>query len=296
MFISNKLVYIQLEKTACTHIASLLSKYIGGTQFKKHNTIDKYNQNKLLNSNQLIVGSIRNPWDWYVSLWAFATKGDERIYKNVTKRSLRNALKTYSGVDEPGNFICWFKQKPFQRSLNTIFNSYRGLRSECNKPVNIWQECYRNPEEVANFRRWLKLIYNPNRAYDLGIGYGQNPLSKVAGLMTYRYCRLYTQNFFEESKKQQLTTITELTNFEREFNILDETIQVENLESDLISVLQKANYQLSPEQYNSIIQSPKTNKSKHLDTSDYYDAETIDLIAEKEKLIIDKYSYSPPLI
>ena len=70
MFITDKLIYIQMNKTACTHIASLLSKHIGGKQIGKHNWLEHYDTEKF------ICGSIRNPWEWYISLWAFGCKGE----------------------------------------------------------------------------------------------------------------------------------------------------------------------------------------------------------------------------
>ena len=291
MFVAKNLIYIQLEKTACSHIAYLLSQCIEGEQVLKHNPLKEYPTDKT------IIGSIRNPWDWYVSLWAYSSQGDSTIYKAITNRSIKNALKIHSGVSNPANFTSWLKQNPLKRGLSTALNSYKGLYSEWRKPVKIWQECYQDLGQVSKFRQWLKLVYDPRRTYDFGIvGYGQNSLSSFAGLMTFRYCRLYTKDFFTESNKHKPKTIDQLVDFDREFNILDEAIKVENLEFDLINAIQKANYQLKEEQYNLINQAPKTNTSKRFDVSHYYDQETADLVAEKEKFLIDKYKYLPPKI
>ena len=294
MFIADKLIYLQLPKTACTHISYLLSKSIGGIQFKKHNAIDEYNRHELIDDNKLIVGSIRNPWDWYVSLWAYSTKG--KIYQNVSRRSFRNALKTHSGVDLPDEFIKWLIKHPFKRGLSTVLNSYKGSYSEWNKPIETWKKCYQPSQDPQVFKQWLKLIHDPERAYDLGVGYGQNSLKSFAGLMTYRYCQLFHRNFLLESKKNNIADLNELMDFDKSHNILDEIIRVENIESDVFRVLNKLNYQLDTEQLGLIKQSKKTNKSKHLHFSHYYDRETIDLVAQKEKFIIEKYSYLPPLI
>ena len=45
-----------------------------------------------------------------------------------------------------------------------------------------------------------------------------------------------------------------------------------------------------------IINSGKTNVSKHKDFSYYYDKETSDCVNAMEKLIIEKYGYKPPSI
>ena len=52
MFISRKIIYLQLQKTACSHIAKLLLSCIGGKQVGKHNWLQEYDTNKH------IIGSI----------------------------------------------------------------------------------------------------------------------------------------------------------------------------------------------------------------------------------------------
>ena len=67
MFVSEKLLYIELPKTACSQIRDLLKHLVGGQNIGKHNRPSE----ELVSSERVIIGSIRNPWDWYVSLWAF---------------------------------------------------------------------------------------------------------------------------------------------------------------------------------------------------------------------------------
>jgi hypothetical protein len=56
MFITDKLVYVQLQKTGSTHIARLLERTVGGEQRGKHNPATQ----ELLDSSRIIVSSIRN--------------------------------------------------------------------------------------------------------------------------------------------------------------------------------------------------------------------------------------------
>jgi hypothetical protein len=68
------------------------------------------------------------------------------------------------------------------------------------------------------------------------------------------------------------------------------------MENDLIQALESAGYKLSDQQIGTIKSGSenRTNPSQHLPTEFYYDDETVDLVARNEKLIIEKYSYSPP--
>lgn len=288
MFESENIIYIQLEKTGCTHIASLLSELFGGTQIKKHNPLDNFDTDKL------IIGSIRNPWDWYVSLWAFSTKGDETIYKNVTKRSIKNALKRFSGSDDQANFTKWLKNAPLKRGIATGSNSFRGIWAESQKPVSLWRQSYEDPYDPAKFKLWLKLIMDSRRADDLGNGYGQHAIGKFAGLMTYRYCRLYLKNFLRESRINTINSLDSLYHLDKTANVLDGMIKTENLESDLLEVLKKSGLSLSEEQVKQVLDRPKINTSQRFDTGVYYDSETVALVASKERFIVDKYNYQPP--
>ena len=82
MFISDKLVYIQLQKTGCTHIAKLLADLFKGKQIRKHGcaTPDQ------IKEHDYFVSSIRNPWDWYLSLWTFGAQGRGSLRRNLTTK------------------------------------------------------------------------------------------------------------------------------------------------------------------------------------------------------------------
>ena len=290
MYCADRLIYLQLEKTACTHISKLLSYCVSGEQVEKHNPLRDYDASKL------IVGSIRNPWNWYVSLWAYGAKGEGMIRKSTTRRSFQNALKLYSGTYDPFQFSSWLRKSPFKHSMQTLVNSPRGIWSELNKPVGDWKKSYEDPYDPACFRQWLELILGSARQYGVGVGYAQNSLSSFAGLMTYRYCRLYLRDFVTLSQKCPAYTLDQLISLDQDHNLLDGIIRTEFLESDLIKVLEQANYTIDDQKLSAIHSSPVTNASTRSSVDFYYDAETIELVSRKEKFIIDKYSYQPPSI
>jgi hypothetical protein len=286
MFVSDKLIYIQLQKTGCTHIANLLSKCIGGKYILsehvgKHNWLQNYNINKL------IIGSIRNPWDWYVSLWAYGCNKKGFLNLNVTRKDIKNLrspifikLKTmneYKGPYYNIGDIC-------KNTINEIFL----------KPTSKWNELYSSYSEKKNFRTWLNFLLK-SRKQDVGEGYYQSSISDFAGLLTYRYCKLFHKNFFKKDIFKGIKNFDCLNEFDKKNNILDYTIKTENIENDLIYVLNEVGYKIDKKIKNIISVSGKTNISKHFNTEFYYDDETAKLVYEKEKLIIDKYKYLPPI-
>ncbi|KYK27810.1 hypothetical protein AYK20_02190 [Thermoplasmatales archaeon SG8-52-1] len=284
MFVTDKLIYLQMQKTACTHIASLLSKHIGGQQIGKHNYLEDFNTKKF------ICGSIRNPWDWYVSLWAFGCKtaGSGFLHWKL----VNTGFLTFPNLL---NFVKSNKYGPYNFTSVQIKDILDYFFNEFKKPIFSWRESYKDYKSSEGFRKWLKLIFDPSRIRDLYEGYSLSSICEFAGLMTYRYCGFFHRDFFNFNNFKNINNIEELKKFDKNNNILDYIIRVEFLEEDFIKMLEKAGYNIDEKTKDQIRKSGKTNVSNHLKTSHYYDKETIKLVAEKEKLIIEKYNYKPPL-
>ena len=123
-------------------------------------------------------------------------------------------------------------------------------------------------------------------------------LSDFAGLMTYRYSSLFIEDFFQPNNFKKIRNISDLSNLDSQNNILDFIIHTENLEADLIRVLTESGYPLDQEIKQAIHQHAdnRINTSQHEKYVYYHDQETINLIAEKDRLIIEKYGYTSPNI
>jgi hypothetical protein len=76
--LTDQLVFLQMQKTACSHISEILKDYFNGKQIGKHGplTFDP--------GDRRILGSIRNPYDWYVSLWSYGCIGKGAIHSRLT--------------------------------------------------------------------------------------------------------------------------------------------------------------------------------------------------------------------
>lgn len=281
MFVSDKLIYLQMQKTACTHIASLLSKHIGGKQIGKHNWLEDFDTKKF------ICGSIRNPWDWYVSLWAFGCKNEGEVHGRSIVRDHDKFLQLFK-------YKLKSKYGPYMSNNFQFGDMWSHIKNEIKKPTYLWRETYTDYQNPENFRKWLKLMYNPSRFKDFFEGYSESSINKFAGLMTYRYSYFFMKDFFQTKNFKCIKTFDELREFDKKNNILDFMIKTESLESDFIEMLEKFGYKLGKETTNQILRGGKTNVSKHNKSSFYYNEETINLVAEKEKLIIEKYNYKPP--
>ena len=87
MFISDKICFVEFGKTGCSFIREIFSKKIkDGVLTKIHDPIT----DELILSDKIKVGSIRNPYDWYISLWSFGCLMQKRdpLFSNLTRRKL----------------------------------------------------------------------------------------------------------------------------------------------------------------------------------------------------------------
>ena len=106
MFVADKLVYLQLPKAASTFITSVLSKNMDGQRIGHHTTLDSRPD------GSIIISSIRNPWDWYVSLWAFGCSGHGGVWKKLNRRNERRPdlwRECYSDANDPNKFRRWLQ-------------------------------------------------------------------------------------------------------------------------------------------------------------------------------------------
>lgn len=280
MFVADRFVYLELQKTAGSHLVRLLGAYTGGRSVGKHNRIPESV------SDKQVIGSIRSPWDWYVSLWAYGASGRgavrHRLCRNVDIGYYHRGLARNMG-----------------KSRLSISEWLCSLFHDLVKPVNDWQAVYADVDNPELFRRWLKRLLDYRRRYDIGEGFGFSPLSANFGLMTYRYLRLYAGKWGDQRlyRDTRLLTYAGIVEFDRENNFADFMIRSENLEPDFIAALEACGYDLSAEQKQAILASneDKTNASSRQPLAYYYDQETIALVAERDKFLIEKYGYRPPL-
>jgi hypothetical protein len=271
VFISDSLIYLELQKTGCTHIGRLLAQLVSGKQVGKHNRLPA----RLRNDRRPIIGSIRNPWDWYLSLWGYGCDGKGTLYHKVTSHK------------------AWFYELIVQPGY-----ALRSIPSELRKPMRAWRDSYRSSDDPACFREWLHLVCAAERQHEIGEGYAEAALSRFAGLMTYRYLRLFCRHIDDLFDRPELfTSPDDLAAFDREQNLLSFTIRTERLEDDLIQALHQCGVALSDEQIQTIRGSSKTNtSSRKRSLAYYYDRDTLELVRSREQFLIAKYGYAPPEI
>lgn len=270
MFISDRLVFLELQKTGCTHIRDALVHLVGGQLVGKHNQVE----DALLRRAPAFLGSVRDPWDWYLSLWTYGCAGKGAIQRRVTTPGLR--LHGLGWAQHP--VAAWV-----------------GLRSRWRRDVQAWQAVYRDPADPQAFRQWLRLLLQPPTHYDIGEGFGASPLSLAAGLMTYRFVRLFTLSRSQLRLMNGLTSQAKIAQHIERHCFVQQFIRMEHLESDLIAALAACGLPLDAGQQAELLARRPTNTSQRpLGLSHYYDAESSALVAAREAVLIERFNYRAP--
>jgi len=73
-------------------------------------------------------------------------------------------------------------------------------------------------------------------------------------------------------------------------------LKMENLRQDLLAWLRAMDIDSSPQMHRFIQEEGKVNPSKHQHYSTYYDADLAALVAERDRLIVDRFSYQFPSV
>jgi hypothetical protein len=273
MFINDRLIYLQMHKTGCTHIARLLKEHVGGEKRTTHSllTFDK--------GERTVIGSVRNPWDWYVSLWAYGCSG---------RGALRHLLTSpFISLKQVKAAAAGFPGAPVDAAAHAL-----GQLGRSPMRHRSWEATYGDPNDVARFRSWLKRVMSPEGKLDLGEGFALSSIRSFAGLFTYRFVKLNSDYRQWPKGTRSVKSQDDLERYWEEASVLDVCIRNEQLHQDLEKALVVAGYDLEevglPEDY-------RRNKSDHRPTEEYYDDETDALIREQESFLIRHFDYSSPL-
>lgn len=269
MFICPELLYIQMQKTGCSHITSLLKRLFQGRQIGKHTAASP----RQIAAAPLRLSSIRSPWTWYVSLWTFGVQGDGALRHRLTSRSLQRSLRD-----------CLRRPAIVPRTLLT----------EARRDVAAWRSVYRDADDIVAFRTWLRMMLDPANAAFLGEGYGELAVVPPCGYMTHRYLSLCCRSPRHLERPGRIASFAALEEFERERCYIDVFIRQESLEETFCEAVGRVR-PLTAAERTLIFSGKQTNTSRRTrPVCDYYDDELLALVGERDRLIVEKFGYRAP--
>ncbi len=258
--VSEKLVYLELQKSASTLIGSILMQLFGAKKRDPtHGLLPPDCRSRF------VVGSVRNPWDYYVSLWSFGCQGNGGLRRRSTERELRSAARRLPSVGP--------------------------LLHELTKPAPVWRAVYSDPHSPEQFRQWLDLVHNPDRISEFEPPYAASRFRHIAGFATYRYCRLYADDFDDIMAAPTSAQVGRI--LEASF-LPDAMIRTEHVGDDLLAAVRKAGYDVDDVLEAEIRErtAKPVNSSDHLPYTAYYDDASVELVGERDALIIARHGYA----
>ncbi len=257
---SEKLVYLELQKSASTLIGSILMNLFDAKKIlPTHGLLPDDCRSKF------VVGSVRNPWAYYVSLWSFGCEGNGGMRRRSTQRELKAAARRLPSVGP--------------------------LLHEIRKPAPAWRAVYAEPHTPEQFRRWLAQVHDPDRTAEFEPSIGSSRFRHVAGFATYRYCRLYADDF--EGILAAPTTARIERTLEASY-LPQAMIRTEHVGDDLLAAVRAAGYDVDDVLEKEVRgrTAKPVNRSEHLPYTAYYDEASIELVAERDAIVIARHGYT----
>lgn len=256
--VSDKLVYLELPKTASTFIQAVLVDLFGAHSTVRHGRLLEEDRSKF------VIGSVRNPWDYYVSLWSFGCQGNGAMRKRATTRRFGVARRELPDVG------------PLLRELT--------------KPTRRWRRHYEAPHTPEKFNQWLVDMHTPARAPQIDPYYGSSAMRGVAGYATYRYCNLYTDDVAAvlASNTEQTLRSAVAENY-----LPNAVIRFEHLVDDLIETTRAAGYVVDENLEEAVRQRAGTpvNSSTHKPYWEYYDERSREIVGRRDAVIVERHGY-----
>ncbi len=134
-------------------------------------------------------------------------------------------------------------------------------------------------------------MHAPARAAQIDPAFGATEMRRVAGLATYRYCRLYTDDvrsvFASATESTLRSAVSE--------NYLPQAmIRFENLADDLIATTRAAGYVVDETLERAVREraAKPVNHSDHKPYWEYYDDTSREIVRRRDAVIIERHGYT----
>ena len=269
MLIGTDFVFLHLQKTGGNHVAKLLKPYVSFEARGKHNGLSAG-----LRRPHVFMG-IRNPWDWYVSLWAYGCQSEGTLWSYLTSSRATCAAKI------AGLHIA----RPHDWHL-----AARHLSRLPGKDSALWRRAYADSDDPTAFRAWLRAILSEPTSEQTGEDYSVLPLRHFCGLMTARYLQICSEAQHWRRHRSELAKSGDVFEFLRRYERPTSYVRTEHLEEDVAAALSALGHEVVAED----LRIARTNSSRHRTADFYYDREHAALVADRDRLICEAHGYSFP--
>ncbi|MEM9249552.1 MAG: hypothetical protein AAGB05_12760 [Pseudomonadota bacterium] len=278
MFVSDELVFLHLQKAAGTRVVDVLARTLPGRVTPGHDPL------RTGARGRAVAAAIRDPWDWYVSLWAYGAMGKGGVRGHVTQSHSAFYRQTLRAVATG-------RLRPE--------DAWRCLRRDRDRDPRAWAARYAAggvpAEEAARFRHWLRAVLTSPGAGHLPGLYPALPLCGQVGFMSYRVLSLFVEWSEWCRARRRIRTPSDALDILASASILTHVLRCERLEADLDALLRTLGHvRRMGGRGDRSTEGTRPNRSLRRDFTEYYDAETVALVAQRDRLVVEAFGYRPP--
>ena len=180
MIVTKYFVYIHTSRTAGTFLNKLIGEHVPDAQMLQYHghlrdLAEEY-------SHLPVIGFVRNPWDWYVSMCFDYQRKRQFIFKALTEGSALDFAATVSRFLELGDNSDTSKGN-LQRLVTVAPKSIVVRNPSQDDLSGLRSEHFENYPENTGYYSWLfKLMYETDRQHDIHIGRFENVREEVLRL------------------------------------------------------------------------------------------------------------------
>jgi len=266
MIVTDKFVFIHLHKAGGSFVRKVIVKL-----FPLAKQIGYHFPLEMLPSEYRhlpVLGVVRNPWEFYVSYYAFQTSLIAKFQSEWEQRSaveydslVRNGIDPRNGIDILFDVFAEESQVSFPRITSQLLNlstSEKILDKILEvMPTELNRRGKYTPIQCLNFR---------------GKNVTKKMLEKIRGT-NEGYCTFLFKHMYGTGE-----------------NIF--FAKQENLRSDLLSFFEHIGVSLEPQMKNYILTASPENSSHHHSYADYYTQDLAHLVQQKDAFLIERFGFS----
>lgn len=252
-----------------------LKQRFNGRHFGKHARIESAPEQEV--TGKPVVGGIRDPHSWYLSLWQFGCSQKGINWMSSTSPVVQGIL--------PQNVNSRLRSSAVP---HTEANYARHIECETRRDPSLWRKIYSDPDDVEAFRLWLKLIHDATHQFVCFPDFGYASYRKEAGLFTHVFLQLYTKHnnkLYDDGG----SSLSDHLNPER--ILPGRLIRQACFGDDFVRVLRETNHDVSADLATEIDQNQKVNVSGgESNLSFFYDRKSREIVRNRDRLLCDRLS------
>jgi hypothetical protein len=172
MIVTDHFVYIHTSRTAGTFLNKLIMENVPGAQMIRYHGHLRDLPEKF--DHLPVIGFVRNPWDWYVSMYYDYRRKQQYVFQVVSARGTLGFEATISRFLNLGDNSVPSKRllQQLSRTAPKVVNS--GTPPRLRMP-GLRSDHFRDFGEDQGYYSWLfKLMYETDRNHQIHIGRFEN--------------------------------------------------------------------------------------------------------------------------